>query len=157
MTLSLLVLLLGITGRSSFSQNFMEKKEVKVVFVAYDWLYALGTPTSPSQYFVVEIARERNEKPVLLKLMYFPEPSSVRGGVKYLKIKPKLYLKGGSIKVRLPNLEQSEQCGYFENFLEDENKDEYPQMMFRSFKYESFMTFRFEQMGCYVLDSVDND
>ena len=147
------LLIFGMAGQMAMSQNPAEETKHKVVFVAYNSLYKLGTPTYPVQSFVVNISPD-GEEPKLVKLLYFPKPSSTYDGVRFLDIQPLLDSKVVVISWRRPDPEKSKQCEHIENFVDDGTENGEPQLLFRSLQYDAFMTFEFDKMECYELVAV---
>lgn len=154
----LVLLIVLLNYQYVVAQNRDQVYEVKATFVAYNWLYPFQSPTSARQLFVanIDLVDEKADAK-LAKLMYFPRPSSTYEGINYLKIEQNYYLNRVSVWIREPISDESAQCKHYVNFLDKGSKTQEPQMMFSSFQYNSFMTFEFDEMKCYVLVSVGGE
>lgn len=131
--------------------------------VAYDKFQGLTNPREPSQLFIAQLhhpAKEAGGRPV--KLVYFPETMSIRGGAKFLTEDS---IKFGAIwqfNTHIPASEKEKfACGRFDNFFRftdgtiDEDEKHEPILRFRSTQFAGDVIFDdLASMPCYVLDSL---
>ena len=113
----------------------------------------MQSPVDPRQLFVAEIEKGKENKE-LIKLVYLPKASRLVDSVNYLEIIREQYTDANFVSFRHPSSEEKRYCNLYVNFLDKGHKRRDPQMMFRSFKYDSFMTFNFDEMKCFVLLST---
>jgi hypothetical protein len=140
-------------------------KEQSVVgrFVAYDRFAGLSNPREPKQELFFEV-QEGGALPrgTLIRLLYFPNTTSMRGGARFLDLEMLKYERSWRLIVTEPISERERaSCarvdGYFRSAdgTIDENELGEPAMRFRSTQFEADIRFdTLAKIPCFVLRSM---
>ena len=138
-------------------------KALRGKFVAYDQFQGLTDPRQPLQRFVVEAQKgESVEEVRLLRLVYFAEGTSIRGGAKFLGDHTLSYSNTWTMRVHRPSKENERAaCDKIDNFFRTSDgspsTDEtgQPILRFRSTRSSEEVKFDgLSAMPCLVLDSL---
>lgn len=129
-----------------------------IKFVAMDFTSSLGTFHSvlPAQRFVV-VRKLDNGSSDLIKIVYFPQ-RRIPVSESFLVVEPRFYEKGVEAVLRKPSNSEVQHCS-FSNFIDVDNRKidgrkNDKTLRFLSVEYKASMMFEFEQMSCFVLESV---
>lgn len=152
-----------------FSLGFCLQAERKSLslsgrFVAFDKLQGLTNPREPRQHFVFEAEDEgQRASDQLVRLIYFAESTSIRGGAKFLGDEKLAYSKKWNLKIHQPTtINERSACKDVDDFLRaadgsiDENAAHEPLLRYRSTQTRADVKFdRLSAMPCFVLDSLE--
>ena len=130
-----------------------------VKFVAADFTSCLGTASSDLYTRRYVISRNlKDGSSELSKLIYFSQcrPSLSES---LFEVKPSYYQNGVKVILRKPNDKEIKHCDSFLNFVDiDTNKINKKRnnqtLRFVSLEYNASMLFEFQQMECFVWESV---
>jgi len=132
-------------------------------FIASDKFQGLTNPREPIQMLFVEVQGKGTAPGVkLLKVVYYPETTGIRGGAKFLGNDTLKYSNVWKLKFHLP-LEEREKhaCGQFDNFFRASNgtidtDGREPLLRYRSTQFEADIKFEnLSKMPCMILDSIN--
>lgn len=134
-------------------------------FVAVDKLQALTNPREPRQQLIVEVQNARLfAKGQLIRVVYFAETTSLRGGAKFLGIETWGYANTWNLKTHHPTTaNERAACADVDNFFRaadgsiDENEKHEPILRYRSTQSKADMKFDdLSVMPCVILDSLEH-
>jgi hypothetical protein len=132
-------------------------------FIAFDKFQGLTNPREPIQMLFVEMQDQGAPSGVkLLRVVYYPETTGVRGGAKFLTDDILRYKNIWKLKFHQP-LEEREKraCGQFDNFFRTsggaiDTDGREPLLRYRSTQFDADIKFeKLGEMPCMVLDSVN--
>lgn len=130
-------------------------------FLAYDRFQGLTNPREPIQRFVVETQKGSTGKQ-LLKIVYFPETTSIRGGAQFLGDQTLSYRNTWTMKVHRPSsVNERFACDNTDNFFKtpagspDLDENHKPILRFRSTRFQKEIKFEnLSLMPCLILDAL---
>lgn len=143
--------------------NSTTQTELTGRFVAFDKFQGLTNPREPIQRFVVEVQKGGLfAAGQSLKVVYFAETTSMRGGAKFLGDQTLSYANTWTMKIHQPSTEKERlACRKVDNFLRapdgsvDEDERGKPILRFRSTRLLGDITFDdLSVMPCLILDSL---
>ena len=150
---------LGLT-----SQQDKESDSLVGRFLAFDKLQGLTNPREPRQQFVFRLEHESPSRSgTLIRLVYFPETTSLRGGAKFLTDDKLAYPNRWNLRVHQPRTtNERSACKDVDDFFRaadgsiDENEKHEPMLRYRSTQTKADMRFDgLSTMPCLILDSMD--
>jgi len=115
--------------------------------------------TTAASWYISRIARQVQ----LVRLSYFAESTSIRGGAKFLGDEKLAYSKKWNLKIHQPTtINERSACKDVDDFLRaadgsiDENAAHEPLLRYRSTQTRADVKFdRLSAMPCFVLDSLE--
>lgn len=132
-------------------------------FVAFDKLQGLTNPREPRQQFVFGLEDgSSSNRGLLVRLIYFPETTSLRGGAKFLTDDKLAYSNRWNLRVHQPRTtNERSACKDVDDFFRaadgsiDENEKHEPMLRYRSTQTKADLRFDgLSTMPCLILDSM---
>lgn len=134
-------------------------------FVAVDKLQALTNPREPRQQLIAKIQNAGLfAEGQLIRVIYFAETTSLRGGAKFLGKETLDYANNWNLKIHQPKTaNERAACADVDNFLRaadgsiDEDGKHEPILRYRSTQSKADMKFDdLSVMPCVILDSLEH-